>query len=58
MDEMDLLRQERFDLRISLTRQILRPADGGIDAFHDILQESHCAVFLLDHCLPVPLVYI
>ena len=58
MDKVNLLWQEGLDLRISLTRQILRSADGGIDALHDILQESQRTVFPVNHSLPVPLVHI
>ena len=58
MDEVNLLRQEGLNLGIGLAHQILRPADGCVDALHDILQEGQRAVFPADDGLPVPLVYI
>ena len=58
MDEVNLLRQERLQLRICLTRQILRTADGSIDTLHHILQIADGALFLRYHSLPVPLVHI
>ena len=58
MDEVYLLRQEGLDLRVGLTGQIFRSADGRIDTLHDILQERQRAVFLADHGFPVPLVHI
>ena len=58
MNEVNLLRQERFDLRISLASQIFRTTNGGIDTLHHILQEADGTLFLGNHGLPVPLVNI
>ena len=58
MDEVNLLGQEGFDLRVGLTRQVFRATDGSIDALHHILQELQRAVLLVDDGLPVPLVHI
>ena len=54
----EVLGQERLDLRIGLARQVLRTADGGVDALHHVFQERQRAVFPLDDSLPVPLVHI
>ena len=58
MNEVNLLGQERLQLRVGLAHQVFRTANGSIDAVHHILQECQRAVFLTDHCLPVPLVHI
>ena len=58
MNEMNILRQERLQLRIMLASQELGTQDGTIDAAHDILEEGDGTVFLGNHSLPVPLVNI
>ena len=58
MNKVNLFGQERLNLWIMLTGEILSAQNGSIDATNHIAKESQRAVFLLDHCLPVPLVYI
>src|SRR5574344_429227 len=58
VDESNLLRQERFNLWISLTGKIFCSADGSVDTFHHILQVSDSAVILGDYSFPVPLVHV
>ena len=58
MDKSNLLWQERLQLRISLTGEILRAADGSINTLHHILQISHRTLLACDDGLPVPLVHI
>ena len=58
MDKMNLLGQERFNLRIGFAGQILRPTDGSIDALYHVLQIGDGTLFLGNHSFPVPLVYI
>ncbi len=58
MNKMDASRQERLQHRECLARQILRAANGSINALHHILQESYRAILLVDNSLPVPLVHI
>ena len=56
MYELNLLRQEGLQLRIGLTRQVLRTSNGGIDALYHVLQERQRTILLADDGLPVPLV--
>ena len=56
MNKVDLLRKERLQLGIGLTSEVLRTADGGVDALHHVLQEIERTVLTTDDSLPVPLV--
>ena len=58
MDEMDVVRQERLQLRVGFTDHVFRAAHGRIDTSDNVLQEFHRALFGSDDPFPVPLVHV
>ena len=58
MDKVDVMRQERLDLRIHFTHHVFRASHGRIDADDDLLQEFYCSLFGGDGTFPVPLVHV
>ena len=58
VDELDVVRKERFYLRIHFAHHVFGASHGRIDACHDLLEERHGALFRSDGALPVPLVHI
>ena len=58
MDKVDVMRQERLDLRIHFAHHVFCASHGGVDACHDLLQEVHGALLGGDGAFPVPLVHV
>ena len=56
--EMDVLGEERLDLRVCLADEVFRPPDGVVNSPDDILEVFLCPLLLCDDRLPVPLVHI
>ena len=56
MNEVYLFGKEGLDVLVCLANQILRAANGGIDALHNRLEECHVALLAGDNGFPVPLV--
>ena len=58
MDKVDVVREERLDLRIHFAHHVFRTAHGRVDTGNDLLQEIHGPLFGGDGAFPVPLVHV
>src|SRR5574344_83294 len=58
MDEENVFRQLRGDLRELHEQLVLCHLDGFVYAFHCLLEELEIPVLSADYFLPVPLVYV
>ena len=56
--EVDVVCQERFDLRIHFADHVFGAAHGRVDTGYNLFQESDATLFGGDGAFPVPLVYI